>query len=71
MYVLSHPDTKIYKPKEELTKMTYQELWDAVTAYKQAKNVVITGGEPMLQKDTLIPLIQSLHQKGMSEFFCL
>lgn len=56
----SHPDK--YDRKEETHKMSVDEVFDKIESY-QMSAVVISGGEPLLQANQLVPLLQKLRAK--------
>ncbi|MFN2464086.1 MAG: 7-carboxy-7-deazaguanine synthase QueE [Candidatus Dormibacteria bacterium] len=45
-----------YDPATELTRMSANSVWDDLTL-RGADMLVITGGEPMLQQDSLLPVL--------------
>jgi len=46
--------------------MYLRDILEKIKSYSPAKNVVITGGEPLLQVDMVSQLIQELHKSGIS-----
>eukprot|EP00741_Cyanophora_paradoxa_P015656 tig00020903_g15113.t1 len=63
----SHYLTGIDKPfsrAEEITKKSVDDLIGYVQAQRGAQAVVITGGEPLIQKQPLLPLVQRLRKAG-------
>ena len=56
-----HPDK--YDPKDEVHKMTVDEIYEELVRLDDSvKHVVISGGEPMLQQEKLIPLLELLKE---------
>lgn len=55
----AHESGKKYRPAEEMDKLSVAEAAARVLALP-AEGVVITGGEPMLQRAALLDLIQAL-----------
>lgn len=56
-------DWQQYDPKQEIHRMTVAEIFDRLEK-SQSKNLVVTGGEPMLQQKQLFPLLVWLKEKG-------
>lgn len=52
-----------YDPEAEITPMAVADVVKGVLK-NQARNVVITGGEPLLQERQLVPLARALHGQG-------
>lgn len=52
-----------FDPRLESIRMSTDELYDWAAA-QAASLIVITGGEPLLQQDRLLPLVQSLARDG-------
>lgn len=48
---------------KETTKMSAEDVCDAIAEFGM-KRLIITGGEPMLQQDRLVPLCKSLKSSG-------
>lgn len=63
-----HVNPQVYDAKSEIKKMSRQEVIDAIHAY-QSSHIVITGGEPLLQRDEVTQLILSLKQKSKTYSF--
>jgi organic radical activating enzyme len=57
---MPHNFAKPFDPKEEILKVTENEIFTIVKDYPQCKTVVITGGEPLLQQQALISLCRLL-----------
>jgi organic radical activating enzyme len=57
-------DTKYSWDDANYYEMDSQIILDWINRTPDVKNVVITGGEPLLQLDELIPLIQTLRDSG-------
>lgn len=55
-------DWKNYDPKQEIHDMPVREVADAITQWRHTPNLVITGGEPMLQQTSLVELDRYLHE---------
>lgn len=49
--------------REGGTEMTCTDIFSAISAFPRSR-ICITGGEPLLQGDQLLPLLQSLQGKG-------
>lgn len=56
-------DWSQFDPRKESTKLTVAELVSWAT-FSPVELVVITGGEPLLQQDRLVPLVQGLLTAG-------
>jgi organic radical activating enzyme len=56
-------DWEHYDPKDEITQVDVDEVLRRAEASGPA-NVVITGGEPLLQQRELVPLAQGLKRQG-------
>lgn len=56
-------DWRHYDPKEQIVVVDADEVLSQIAA-NGAANVVITGGEPLLQKRELKPLAESLKDRG-------
>lgn len=56
-------DWEHYQPQEQIISLDTGELVAAIVA-KAARNVVITGGEPLQQRRALIPLVEALKARG-------
>jgi 7-carboxy-7-deazaguanine synthase len=69
-----HNGNRVYDAKEETHVMTANDALDKLLALQQdaddparalpVKNLVISGGEPMLQQEALMPLINVLKSQG-------
>jgi 7-carboxy-7-deazaguanine synthase len=58
-----HPDK--YDPKVEVHKMEWIDIFtELISKAGDVKALVISGGEPMLQQDRLIPLLQVLKENN-------
>lgn len=54
-----HPDK--YDPKDEVHKMKWVDVCEEILSKcEDVKSLVISGGEPLLQQDRLIPLLKQL-----------
>jgi 7-carboxy-7-deazaguanine synthase len=56
-------DWERYDPKTEIVSLAAEEIVARVEQLG-ARNVVITGGEPLLQQDELTPLVHALKTRG-------
>lgn len=56
-------DWKVYDKKQESHPMTVEQVYQQLKA-SPVKNLVISGGEPMLQQDALYELTKLLHADG-------
>ena len=54
-----------YDYHREAMELTQQQVEESITKYP-CHHLVITGGEPLLQKRALEPLVRSLKSKGFS-----
>lgn len=52
-----------FDPRQESTQLSVDELYEWV-AGQTVRLIVITGGEPLLQQDRLLPLVHSLANEG-------
>ena len=59
-------DWRNYDYKQEVTSMNVAEIEGRILEF-QCPHLVITGGEPLMQQEELIPLVSSLKRKG---FYC-
>jgi len=58
-----HPDK--YDPKKEIVSLTpWQVFWRILPGPRMITNLVISGGEPLLQQSQLIPLLQIFKRYG-------
>jgi 7-carboxy-7-deazaguanine synthase len=57
-------DWKTYDPKEQLIEMPIGGVEQEILRYNR-KYLVVTGGEPLLQQNQLIPLLENLESKGV------
>lgn len=62
------PDYKKYKMNEMIIKMTPEEIYTEV-AQSGCKNIVLTGGEPMMQLEELSTLMKFFNTKANDYFF--
>lgn len=58
-YTSHHPEQKTPVDNEELAKTIINEL-DKIGGHSENSHIVITGGEPMLQQNSLVDLIDEL-----------
>ena len=56
-------DWENYRPKEQIVEMTLEDIEQEILRHNR-KYLVVTGGEPMLQQDQLIPLLEHLANSG-------
>ncbi|MGE3268869.1 MAG: 7-carboxy-7-deazaguanine synthase QueE [Chloroflexota bacterium] len=56
-------DWERYDPKVEIVSLATEEIVARVEQM-EARNVVITGGEPLLQQGELMPLVETLKARG-------
>lgn len=56
-------DWENYDPATELTEMSVEQILEHVAAM-HVDNVVLTGGEPLLQKSKLEPLVLAFRDRG-------
>ncbi len=59
----TQPHYQKYNKKESLRKMSKEEIWEHIRHFT-CENLVITGGEPLVQKKDLIALLSFLKQKN-------
>ena len=52
-----------YNPKEQLVEMPLEDVEQEILRHNR-KYLVVTGGEPMIQQDQLIPLLEHLENNG-------
>lgn len=52
-----------FDPRQESTQLSVDELYEWVVG-QTVRLIVITGGEPLLQQDRLLPLVHSLANEG-------
>lgn len=57
------PDYQKYIKKDNLRKMSNEEIWESICQFP-CENIVITGGEPLVQKKDLTELLRLLKQKN-------
>ena len=62
------PGYKKYKMEEHIAEISKDEIIATLQAYP-CKNIVLTGGEPMLQQQLLSELMLELQQSDKSYFF--
>jgi len=60
-----HRDGVQYDPRQELRRMRWDEVYDAVDELGLGLNtlLIFSGGEPLLQQEGLIPLVTALHHR--------
>lgn len=56
-------DWKTYNPKEQLVEMPLEDVEQEILRHNH-KYLVVTGGEPMIQQNQLIPLLEQLERGG-------
>lgn len=56
-------DWEIYKPEEQLIEMPIGGVEQEILRYN-CRYLVVTGGEPMVQQNQLIPLLEHLEHNG-------
>jgi 7-carboxy-7-deazaguanine synthase len=56
-------DWERYDPKVEIVSLNAEEIVTRIVAL-ETRNVVITGGEPLLQQGELVPLVTALKSRG-------
>jgi 7-cyano-7-deazaguanosine (preQ0) biosynthesis protein QueE len=56
-------DWKTYEPKEQLVEMPLEDVEQEILRHNR-RYLVVTGGEPMIQQDRLIPLLEHLESSG-------
>jgi 7-carboxy-7-deazaguanine synthase len=61
-----HVEAKKYRREDEIHLMTPEQIFDRVQLIvtKRSKNIVLSGGEPLLQQNELIPLLKQLKDAG-------
>jgi 7-carboxy-7-deazaguanine synthase len=62
------PNYKKYKMNEMILELTIEDIYKRVKA-TNCYNIVLTGGEPMLQKDELAELMEFFKKKDEKYFF--
>jgi len=56
-------DWETYNPKEQLVEMPLEDVEQEILRHNR-KYLVVTGGEPMIQQNWLIPLFARLESRG-------
>lgn len=56
-------DWQKYDPKEQIIEMSLNEVEQEILKY-DCRFLVVTGGEPMIQQQNLIPLLECLKKRG-------
>lgn len=56
-------DWETYNPKEQLVEMLLEDVEQEILGHSR-KYLVVTGGEPMIQRNELIPLLEHLESNG-------
>jgi 7-carboxy-7-deazaguanine synthase len=59
----AHVDPTVYDKTEQIHRMFVSDIIDSVTAY-QSRHVVITGGEPLIQREEVSTLVEQLLRLG-------
>lgn len=62
-----HDEGKVYDMDQEQIKLTVGEAIDQISG-EPLDRLVITGGEPMIQQRSLVPLIQGLKEKNPNQW---
>ncbi len=57
-------DWKTYNSKEQLVEMPLEDVEQEILRHNR-KYLVVTGGEPMIQQNRLIPLLERLENSGV------
>lgn len=62
-------DWKNYEYQKEVTEMEMNEVESRILEFPDYNHLVVTGGEPMLQQDALVPLLKRLKEENGSYYF--
>jgi organic radical activating enzyme len=52
-----------YDFNKEVTEISIECVWEKILGFPNVSHIVITGGEPLLQQNKLIPLLKLIKQK--------
>lgn len=63
-----HESGVVYNAKEQVHRMTHEDLIGCIDSYLSS-HIVITGGEPLLHREPVIQLIQTLKRRAKTFTF--